>query len=113
MPLLVGALDILSSRICLKFEGFVKKVNKCWMPYIFQGSLSFISACKLKALKIDLKKWNEEVFGNVVKRKKVLMDELRDLDVIVEERSFFDVERLGKAEIIGDFEKTILYEEVS
>jgi len=31
---------------------------------------SFILACKLKALKIDLKNWNEEVFGNVVKQKK-------------------------------------------
>jgi hypothetical protein len=31
----------------------------------------------MKALKLDLKKWNEEVFGNVEKQK-MLLDEIRD-----------------------------------
>jgi len=43
-------------------------------------------AHKLKALKINLKRWNEEVFGNVEKWKKVLLDELCELEVNVEER---------------------------
>jgi hypothetical protein len=43
-------------------------------------------AHKLKALKINLKRWNEEVFSNVEKWKKVLLDELWDLEVNVEER---------------------------
>lgn len=52
------------------------------MSYSFQGSPSFILACKLKVLKMDLKKWNEEVFDNEGKKKKDLLDELRELDII-------------------------------
>jgi hypothetical protein len=40
------------------------------MSYIFQGSPSFKLAHKLKALKLDLKKWNKEIFDNASKRKK-------------------------------------------
>jgi hypothetical protein len=29
--------------------------------FFFQGSLSFILASKLKAMKVDLKRWNEKV----------------------------------------------------
>jgi hypothetical protein len=41
----------------LKYEGFVEQVKKWWMSY--DGLPSFILANKLKALKSDLKKWNE------------------------------------------------------
>jgi hypothetical protein len=66
----------------LKSEGFVEQVKPWWMPYSFQRSPSYILACKLKALKADLKKWNEEIFGNVGKKKKDLMDGIRGLDFI-------------------------------
>jgi hypothetical protein len=36
---------------------------KQWDSYHFQGSPSFILGSKLKALKIDLKKWNDEELG--------------------------------------------------
>ena len=36
----------------------------------FQGLPSFILASKLKALKVDLNKWNEEIFGDVGKKRK-------------------------------------------
>jgi hypothetical protein len=36
---------------------------------------SFVLARKLKALKIDLTKWNEEVFGNVARKKRNLLEE--------------------------------------
>jgi hypothetical protein len=41
-----------------------------------------VLACKLKALKLDLKKWNEEVFGKIGKQNKDLLDGIRELDVI-------------------------------
>lgn len=50
-----------------------------FLVYYFIGFYfdpSFIMARKLKALKVDLKKWNEEVFGHVEKQKRVLLDEL-------------------------------------
>lgn len=39
----------------------------------------------LKALKVHLKKWNEEILGNVGKRKKDFMDGIRELDVMWKE----------------------------
>jgi hypothetical protein len=49
----------------LKKKGFGALVKQWWDSYHFQGSPSFIFACKITALKMDLKKWNEEVFGNI------------------------------------------------
>jgi hypothetical protein len=51
----------------------VERMNQSWSSYSFEGSRSFVLAQKLKALKLDLKKWNEEVFDNVEKRKKTLL----------------------------------------
>jgi hypothetical protein len=73
------------------------------MSYSFQGSPSFILACKLKALKTDLKKWNEEVFDNVGKKKNDLLDELCELDIIAQGRSLSNDERLRKEEIVRDW----------
>jgi hypothetical protein len=67
-----------------KIRGLCEK-GKLVLDALQLSRLSFILACKLKAFKIDLKTWNEEVFANVLKQKKVLLDELRVLDVIVEE----------------------------
>jgi hypothetical protein len=65
-----------------------------------QGSSSYALARKLKALKLDLKKWNEEIFGNVGQRKKE-MDGIRKLDMIAEGRSLIKDERLKKENISG------------
>jgi len=47
----------------LQAEGFEKQVKRWWGSYIYEGTLSYVFARKLKALKVDLKKWNEEVLG--------------------------------------------------
>jgi hypothetical protein len=65
-------------------------------------------ARKLKPLKLDLKKWNEEVFGIVEKQKKVCLDELGDLDVIAEDRPLSDEEKARKVEITSMFNRTLL-----
>jgi hypothetical protein len=62
----------------------VDKVKQWWDSYLFQGTPSFILASKLKALKVDLKRWNEEVFVNVERKKNVLLEELRVLGIIEE-----------------------------
>jgi hypothetical protein len=54
----------------LKYEGFVDKVKSWWDSYSFEGLLSFVWANKLKTLKMDLKKWNGEVFGDIGRKKK-------------------------------------------
>jgi hypothetical protein len=72
------------------------------MLYSFQGSPSFILVCKLKALKIDLKNWNDEVVGNLEKHKKFVLDELQGLDVVAAERTLSDFEDLRNTKIISD-----------
>jgi hypothetical protein len=64
-------------------------------------------------LKINLKRWNEEVFSNVEKWKKVLLDELWDLEVNVEVRPLSDAEKVRKDVISSDLERITLLEEVS
>jgi hypothetical protein len=50
------------------------------VSYSYEGSPSYVLAQKLKALKSDLKKCNEEVFGNVAKQKEMVFT----LDTIAE-----------------------------
>ena len=49
-------------------------------------------ASKLKALKVDLKKCNEDVFGDVGKTKNFLED-IQELDFIVEGQVLMEDER--------------------
>lgn len=64
-------------------------------------------ANKLKALKVDLKKWNEEVFSDVGKKKEELMEGIRDLDCIDEGRGLMEEERIRKTDMTKELEKTL------
>lgn len=64
-------------------------------------------------MKLDLKKRNEEVFGNVEKWKKALLVELHDFDIIAKERSLLVEQNARKVEIISELEMTAFLEEVS
>jgi hypothetical protein len=81
----------------LKEEGFVGLVKQWWDSYSFQDSSSFVLACKLKALKQDLKKWNDEVFGNIEQNKRKLTEGIQAFDVIEERRALREDEILRKA----------------
>ena len=50
------------------------KVKNWWDFYQFQGTPSYRMTMKLKALKVDLKKWNKLEFGNVVVKKNTTME---------------------------------------
>ena len=78
----------------LKAEGFMEQVKKWWESYQFYGTPSYILAHKLKALKLDLKRWNEEVFGNVSFKWKLLFDELTEVDVLAETRPLSAAEKI-------------------
>lgn len=58
----------------VEVRGFCGASKAWWKSYNFQGSPSYVLTCKLRGLKTDLKKWNEEIFGDVGKRKKELVD---------------------------------------
>ena len=64
----------------LKTEGFVDKVQSWWNRHLFVGTPSFVLAKKLKALKEDIVQWNRREFGNVERKKKQLLEELKILD---------------------------------
>ena len=75
-PILVEARGMLRGKSAFKFEnmwlkveGFVDRVRQWWRGYHFVGPPSYVLACKLKALKGDLKHWNKHVFGDVAFRK--------------------------------------------
>ena len=70
----------------LRSDGFVDQVKGWWESYHFEGTPSFILARKLRALKMDLKKWNAEVFGSVLIRRRQAMVNLNELDAEVELR---------------------------
>ena len=97
----------------LKAEGFLEKVGSWWTSYQVDGSSSYILAKKLKSLKMNLKKWNEEEFGNVSIKKTRLFQELQSLDSIEEVRVLTEEERLTHTRTKMELEKTILLEEIS
>lgn len=97
----------------LQLEGFVEQVKTWCGSYNYSGSPSYVLAQKLKALKLELKKWNEEVFGNVGKLKKEMVEGFCELDMIAEERSLTEDERLKNEDISRELERSIILEEVS
>ena len=40
-------------------------MKKSWGSYNYEGVPSYVLVQKLEALKSDMKKWNEDFFGNV------------------------------------------------
>ncbi len=86
-PILLGVGSMLRGKIPFRFEniwlkseGFVDRVQRWWSAYSFSSPLSFILACKLKALKTDLKKWNLLEFGNVGCKQHHLLGQLEALN---------------------------------
>jgi hypothetical protein len=53
-----------------------------------------VLAKKFKALRADLKKWNDLDFWNLDQRKKAILDELQILDVAEEQNPLFGEENL-------------------
>jgi exonuclease III len=97
----------------LKAEGFGELVQGWWDSYQIEGTPSFILAKKLKALKSDLKKWNDEVFVNVAYKRNQLMTELNKLDVDVEDRPLSEEEKNQRERIVAELERNALMNEIS
>jgi hypothetical protein len=97
----------------LEFEGFVEQVKIWCQSYQFVGDPSDVLAQKLKALKGDLRRWNIEVFGHVDKRKKALLEEIKELDSFQEDRGLDEEEKRKKMLLSMELEKILLCEEIS
>ena len=62
---------------------------------------------------MDLKKWNEEVLGNIDSNKSKLLNDLREFDAIEESRALGSEEISKKGEVSRELEACLLMEEVS
>ena len=88
-------------------------MQQWWVGYSFTGSPSFILAQKLKALKVDLKKWNREVFGDLALRKKNLLTELMGLDAREETVGLLNEDQNRRIHLKWDIEHLVSLEEIS
>ena len=119
-PLLVEVGGMLRGKTSFKFEnmwlkveGFMDLVRGWWNGYHFVGSPSYVLACKLKALKGDLKHWNKHVFGDVSFKKKHLLSELLDLDLREGMQTLSLADSARRVEINADIEFLASMEEIS
>ena len=92
---------------------FMERVEGWWNSYQFEGIPSFILAKKLRALKTDLKQWNEEVFGNVLIKKNALLHELQVLESMADSRVLTNEEQGNMDRVRNELEQNLLLEEIS
>ena len=111
-PTLYGRSPFRFENMWLKSECFHEKVQRWWESYVFQGSPSFVLACKLRALKQDLKIWNEEEFGNIDGRKNSLLSSVKSLDELEDARPLSDVELVHHDQERAELERIILMDEI-
>jgi hypothetical protein len=95
----------------LKNEGFVDRVRSWWFSYTFLGNSSFVLARKLKALKADIKRWNEVEFGHVGALFIEKADVLKAMDRLEEERGLGEEDKERKRVISRELEVALLQEE--
>ena len=90
----------------------MEKVRTWWESYHIQGFPGFWFARKLKALMLDLKKWNVEEFGNVEDTMNKLWKTLEVLDLLEDSHPLSYDETLEKERLCIDFEKVTLMIEI-
>ncbi|KAL7161870.1 hypothetical protein ACSBR2_042363 [Camellia fascicularis] len=81
---------------------FAKLFTTYWVNASCVGWAGFILQQKLKHLKLELKKWNTEVFENVSIKLKPSEDELHDLDITAEERELLHSKKARRREVRGE-----------
>jgi hypothetical protein len=108
-----GKLPFRFENMWLKVEGFVDKVRGWWEAYVFEGSSSYVMASKLKALKLDLKQWNAQEFGNITYQQQGILHSLHMIETITETRPLSEEEKATKTKLILDWENNSLLDEIS
>jgi hypothetical protein len=79
---------------------------------VFPGSPSHIFASKLKALKMDLKQWNSNEFGNIHFKQQKLLLSLHELETTSERWDLSEGEVSERIRLISELEKNTLLEEI-
>ena len=97
----------------LKVEGFNELIRDWWQSFEFRGTHSYVLMEKIKALKVKLKAWNKEVFGNVDEQKNSTLKKVALWDDIESRRPLSDGERQERMSPMEDFKKWAIMEEIS
>ena len=96
----------------LKVEGFKDLITDWWQSFEFRGTHNYVLMEKMRALKVKLKAWNKEVFGNVEEQKKSVLKKVALLDDIESQRPLSDGERQDRLGAMEDFKKRAIMEEI-
>jgi len=80
-----------------RFKDFVRMK---WASYNVLGGGIYIFKEKLKKLKVDLKVWNKEVFGDVNLASELLQKRINELDARDDERGLEESEREEKRSLL-------------
>ncbi|KAL7207119.1 hypothetical protein ACSBR2_019750 [Camellia fascicularis] len=80
---------------------FSKEVKKVWENTQVEGWAGYIIIAKPRALKLALKKYNSEVFGNVESKIKDAEPELHTIDLWAESRILNEEQVARKKEVVG------------
>ena len=82
-----------------------------WPNYEVQGGGMYIFKEKLKKLKVDLKVWNKEIFGNVNQLGEGLQKRINELDIKDEENELDMYEREERRSLLADLNKNLFKQE--
>ncbi|XP_028083439.1 uncharacterized protein LOC114284691 [Camellia sinensis] len=86
----------------LLHPSFASFLENVWLECQIDGSAGVILQRKLQTLKLALKKWSKEVFGNVAEKIKEDESQLHSLDLMAEVRPLMEVELRLKRESRSD-----------
>ncbi|CAL5378246.1 unnamed protein product [Camellia sinensis] len=78
---------------------FKPMVKKSWEEATIFGWAGYRLKGKLAKLKVDLKKWNVEVFGNVEHQLKTAEEELHEIDLLAEKGPLLDTINVRRREL--------------
>ncbi|XP_028116486.1 uncharacterized protein LOC114314230 [Camellia sinensis] len=81
---------------------FPSLLEKVWQEARINGRAGYVLFQKLKLLKVELKKWNSKVFGNLSTKLKKTEEELVALDILAEGRPLVEAEKIERRTVRGE-----------
>lgn len=98
----------------LQVDGFADKVKQWWGEAKFEGLAGFFFFCKkLRAIKNNIKRWNKEVLGSIVKKKEACLERIGGLDRQEHQRGLSEEEKIKREEEKKEYMRWLLMEETS
>ncbi|WMV45909.1 hypothetical protein MTR67_039294, partial [Solanum verrucosum] len=117
-PILLQCGDSEKQRPYFKFEnwwleidGFRELVHKWWNEFEVIGCLDYVLSLKLRMLKKKITEWSKLVCGGLDTKKRNLLAELADIDLIQDTRALNEDEMIVRATVLVELEKLAKNEE--